>query len=122
MGISIVRMSYFLTSTYKMAYSAVRLPSEEICQPDTRLRYKKKWLTNQAPDKITHFTGREGHRVDSEISVVMIQLQVVPHYCRWRDGISISPRMEPFSDFEPSRGIFAACMASTCCFVSERLA
>ena len=53
----------------------------ETCQHHTRLLSNKNQLTNQVSDKITHFIGGERSRVDCEVSVIMIQLQVVPHYC-----------------------------------------
>jgi hypothetical protein len=55
-------------------------PLVEACQHHTRLLSNKNQFTNQVPDKITHFIGGELDRVDREVSVVMIQLQVVPHY------------------------------------------
>jgi len=67
------------TSASRSAYNAVHLPSVETCQHHTRLLSIKN-QSNQVPDKITHFIGGELDRVDREVSVVMIQLQVVPHY------------------------------------------
>ena len=68
------------TSTWRSTYNAVHLSSAEACQHPTRLLLNKNQLTNQGPDKITHLIGGELDRVDREVSVVMIQLQVIPHY------------------------------------------
>jgi hypothetical protein len=92
-----MRMRILLSSAYRIAYNAVRSPSVETCQHHRR---QTNQLTNQVPDKITHFIGRERHRVNGEVPVIMIQLQVVPHYCA--HGVLAGQRkkaqgMKPFS-------------------------
>lgn len=82
MGISTMCMRLLISRAYryKIAYNAAHLPSVEACQNHTRLLSNENQLTNQAPNKITHFIGGELDRVDRKVPVVMIQFQVVPHY------------------------------------------
>lgn len=70
---------------YKHMWDRVQCCPFALCRDRsafTRESYKKNQLTNQAPDKITHFICGKGHRVDCKISIIVVQIQVVPYDCK----------------------------------------